>query len=416
MEVQDYIMFIIFDVLSVVMNQAAYRNTVESVIRGGNLMKKLGAISFIACLSILAISLAACSSDADKKQTSNDAVPVKVGKVQRVQERETISVSGTISTPNSPADVSFLVSGKVIFVGPREGDYVKTGQRLASIDPTDYQLNLTAAKAQTDMVGVEFKRAEDEHRRMKMLYDSKSLAPNDYLKFKAAFDSAVQQYEQAAASEKLSRKRLTDATLYAPTSGYIAKRLIEPGDTASQGHPVFEIVQIDPVEVNVGVPETDVHLVKIGQKAAITVPALPGKSFEGTVRIINVSADPNTRTYMARITVANPEHVLRVGMVAEATIRGDRTKSMVTLPGDAVVRDPQGATQVYVYYPDQKRVYAKRVEIGAAVSRDIEIKSGLSGDEWIVLAGQTRLRDGSVVSASQQQSGPEETFRGGVPQ
>ena len=127
---------------------------------------------------------------------------------------------------------------------------------------------------------------------------------------------------------------------------------------------------MDPVEVNVGVPETDVHLVRIGQEAEITVPALPGKSFQGTVRLINVSADPGTRTYMTRITVANPELLLRVGMVAEATIRGDRTVSMVTLPGDAVVRDPQGATQVYVYYPDQKRVYAKRVEIGAAANKE----------------------------------------------
>lgn len=376
--------------------------------------KRLRAISIIFCHSMLVMALGACTGEGDKKQTNNDAVPVVVGRVQRVQERETISVSGTISTPNSPAEVSFLVSGKVIFVGPREGDFVKRGQRLASIDPTDYELNLAAAKAQTDMAEVAYKRAEDEHRRMKMLYDSKSLAPNDYLKFKAAFDSAAQQYEQAAASEKLARKRLTDGTLCAPTSGYIAKRLIEPGDTAAQGHPVFEIVQMDPVEVNVGVPETDVHLVRIGQKAAITVPALPGKSFEGTVRIINVSADPNSRTYMTRITVANPEHLLRVGMVAEASIRGDRTVSMMTLPGDVVVRDPQGATQVFVYYPDQKRVYAKRVEIGAAINKDVQIRSGLSGDELIVLAGQMKLRDGSVVSATEQQRGPEATFGGGA--
>lgn len=376
--------------------------------------KRLKAISIIFCHSMLVMALGACTGEGDKKQTNNDAVPVVVGRVQRVQERETISVSGTISTPNSPAEVSFLVSGKVIFVGPREGDYVKRGQRLASIDPTDYELNLAAAKAQTNMAEVAYKRAEDEHRRMKMLYDSKSLAPNDYLKFKAAFESAAQQYEQAAASEKLSRKRLSDGTLCAPTSGYIAKRLIEPGDMAAQGHPVFEIVQMDPVEVNVGVPETDVHLVRIGQKAAITVPALPGKSFGGTVRIINVSADPNSRTYMTRITVANPEHLLRVGMVAEASIRGDRTASMMTLPGDVVVRDPQGATQVFVYYPDQKRVYAKRVEIGAAINKDVQVKSGLSGDELIVLAGQMRLRDGSVVSATEQQRGPEATFGGGA--
>jgi membrane fusion protein (multidrug efflux system) len=354
------------------------------------------------CLSLLGVSLTACTGEPHKKEASSEAVPVMVGRVQKVQEREMISVSGTVSTPNSPASVCFLVSGKVIFVGPREGDYVKKGQRLASIDPTDFRLTLAAAKAQADQALVGYKRSEDEHRRMKMLYDSNSLAPNDYQKFKAAYDSAEQQYEQAAASERLSRKHLADATLCAPVSGFISKRSVEPGDTASPGHPVFEIVQMDPVEVNVGVPETDVHRVRIGQKAEITVPALPGKSFQGTVRVINVSADTNTRTYMTRISVPNPEHSLRVGMVAEATIRGDRIVPMTTLPGDAVIRDPQGATQVFVYYPDQKRVYAKRVEIGAVVNKNVEIKSGLEGGELIVLAGQAKLRNGLVVSATEQ--------------
>ena len=351
---------------------------------------------------ILGASLPACTSEQQKKESNGEAVPVTVGRIQSVQDRETISVSGTVSTPNSPAQVCFLVSGKVVFVRPREGEYVKRGQVLASIDPPDYRLPLAAAEAQADQARVGFERAKDEYRRMKMLYDSKSLAPNDFQKYKAAYDSAMQQYEQTVASEKLTRKHLTDATLCAPISGYIAKRSIEPGDSAAPGRPVFEIVQMDPVEVNVGVPETDVHLVRIGQKADITVPALPGKTFQGAVRAINVSADPNTRTYMTRISVANREHELRVGMVAEARIRGDRTVSMATLPGDAVVRDPQGATQVYVYYPDQKRVCTKRVEIGATVNKNIEIKSGLSGNELIVLAGQTKLKNGQIVSATEQ--------------
>lgn len=351
---------------------------------------------------IVGASLAACTSEQHKKESNGEAVPVTVGRVQHVQERETISVSGTVSTPNSPSNVCLLVSGKVVSVGPREGEFVRKGQILASIDPIDYQLPLAAARAQADQARIGYERAEDEFKRMKMLYDSKSLAPNDFQKYKAAYDSARQQYEQAVASEKLSRKHLTDTTLLAPISGYIAKRSIEPGDTAAPGRTAFEIVQMDPLEVNVGVPETDVHLVRIGQKADIAVPALPGKSYQGTVRVINVSADPSTRTYMTRISVANPEHLLRVGMVAEATISGDQTVSMVTLPGDAVVRDAQGATQVYVYCPDQKRVYAKRVEIGAAVDRNIEIKSGLSGNELIVLAGQTKLKNGQIVSATEQ--------------
>ena len=169
---------------------------------------------------------------------------------------------------------------------------------------------------------------------------------------------------------------------------------------AGAGQPVFEIVQLDTVEINVGVPETDIHLVRVGQKAAVTLPALPGESFEGSVRVINVSADPNTRTFMTRISIPNPKHTLRIGMVAEARIRGDRTVRMLTLPIEAIVRDPQGATMVFVYFPDQKRVYARRVETGGVFGREIEIKRGLTEEESVVLAGQNRLRDGSVVSAA----------------
>jgi RND family efflux transporter MFP subunit len=347
---------------------------------------------------MLVIALGSCTAEGDKKQTNIDAVPVTVGNVKKVQDLETIFASGTVSTPDSPAEVSFLVSDKVIFVGPREGDYVRKGQLLASIDPTDYQLALTTATKQAEMTRIAFERADDEHRRMKMLFDSKSLAPNDYEKYRATYESDRHQYEQAIAQEKISRKRLADAELHSPVNGFISKRSIEPGETASTGRPVFEIVQLDTVEVHVGVPETDIHLAKIGQKASITFPALPKQSFEGTVRVINVSADPGTRTYMSRISVPNPGHVIRIGMVAEAKIVGDRQISMMTVPGEAIVRDDQGATMVFVYFPEQRCVYSKRVKTGTFRGTEVEIKEGLSGNESIVIAGQDHLRDGMPVT------------------
>lgn len=354
---------------------------------------------------LLLMTLPACSSSKAAEQAVSTPVPVKIGKLQQVEDHEEVAVSGTIASPAAPSEVSFLVSGKVIQVLPREGDYIRKGQLLASIDPTDYQLSLTTATTQADMARIAYELAEDEHRRMKMLLDSKSLAPNDYEKYKSAFESSRQQYEQGLASEKISRKRLTDTELHSPVNGFISKRSIEPGDTASPGRTAFEIVNLDTVEVSVGVPETDVQVVRVGQKAAITLPALPGESFKGVVRLMNVSADAGTRTFMTRISIPNSKHILRIGMVAEAQIRGDKVVKMLIAPIDAIVRDPQGATMVYVYYPDQKRVYAKRVEIGALREKELQIRGGLTGDEWIVLAGQTKIRDGSVVSAAEQQGG-----------
>ncbi len=353
---------------------------------------------FIAGLLVLMVS--ACSSGNKADQTGPPPIPVKIGKPPLQEDYETVSVSGTISSPDEPSRISFLVSGKVIKVVPREGEYVRKGALLAAIDQTDYQLALTAATAQTATARIALERTEDEHRRMKMLYDSKSLAPNDYQKFKTAWESAGKQYRQALASEQISGKRLADAMLYAPLNGFISKRSIEPGETAIPGQPVFEIVQLDPVEVSVGIPETDVALVHAGQKAPIVLPALPGESFEGTVRLVNVSADPSTRTFMTRIQVPNPKHLLRIGMVAQCQIRTDRRVKMLTLPIGAIVRDPQGATIVYLYYPDQQRAYSRRVETGVLYGTGIEIKQGLNGEESVILAGQERLRDGAAVSVT----------------
>ena len=357
--------------------------------------------SSTAIFSILALlTFSSCSSEKKAEQSRSAPIPVRIGEIRHVQDHELISVSGTVASPDAPAGVSFLVSGKVVQVGPREGEHVQKGQLLAAIDPTDYTLGVQAASAQVGQARIALERTRDEYGRMKFLFESRSLAANDFEKFKAAYLSAKQQLDQAAANEKLSKKRLADASLYAPVSGFISKRAIEPGETAGPGRPVFEIVNLDPVEISVGVPETDIHLVRIGQKAALKIPALPGEEFQGTVRVINVSADPSTRTYMTRITAPNPGHILRVGMVAVAQIQGDRILDIMTLPAEAIMRDPQGATVVFVYYPDRKCVYARRVETGTAYGREIAIKSGLSGDESIVLAGQEKMRDGVSVSVT----------------
>jgi RND family efflux transporter MFP subunit len=201
-------------------------------------------------------------------------------------------VSGTVTSPNAPVPVSFLVSGKVIEVGPREGDYVKKGQFMAAIDPLDYKLSLQAASALAGQAKVALDRSKDEYGRMKFLYESRSLAENDFEKFKAAWLSAEQQAGQATANQQLSRKRLNDTSLCAPAEGFISRRSIEPGQIASSGNPVFEIVKLDYVEINVGVPETDIHLVRVGQTAAVAIPALPAQSFEGKVRVITSRRTP----------------------------------------------------------------------------------------------------------------------------
>lgn len=351
----------------------------------------------IIVFALLSLSLISCTQDHSPQKTGMP-FPVKVGSISHIEEYETISVTGYTVSPGGSTALSFLTSGRVVHAGPREGDFVHQGQALASIDPTDYTFAAQAAGAQARQAKIGFERAQDEYQRMKFLYESKSIAPNDFNKFQAASNAAREQYAQAAINDQVARKRLADAVLRAPYDGYIARRGVEQGDIVSPGRPVFELVRLDPLEISVGVPETDIRLVKPGQQAVVTAPALPGEQFTGTVRNVSIAADPATRTYMTRITVSNPRHILRVGMVAEARISGNRLIRLMTLPGDTIVRDPQGATRVFVYYPKEMRVYARRVDVGILRGSEVEIRKGLSGDETIVLAGQDKLHDGGVVT------------------
>jgi multidrug efflux pump subunit AcrA (membrane-fusion protein) len=390
-------------------------------------------------LVILALSLAACGSR--QANTSRaETVPIRVSPPVQLETSAAVPVSGSVVSSEGPANVAFLVSGKVVKVGPREGDLVRRGALLAEIDPTDFALGVEAAVAQTaaaravlqkaespvrpevlEQAKISYERAQDEYERMRRLYQSKSLAPNDFQKYRAAYEAATQQYEQARAggqmedraqaramyeqtlaAERVARKRLADARLVAPEDGFIAARSVEAGDMGSAGRSVFQIVRLDPVEVSVGVPETDIRLVRTGQSAIVSVPALPGETFKGTVRVINISADPATRTYMVRISVPNPRYTLRLGMIAEARIQTDRPAKVLAVPGEAIVRDSQGASAVFVYFPGQGRVYSRRVNVGAVYGTRVEIESGIAATDPVVVAGQNKLRDGVTVTLSQQ--------------
>jgi len=97
-----------------------------------------------------------------------------------------------------------------------------------------------------------------------------------------------------------------------------------------------------------------------------------------------------------KIAVPNPACLLRTGMVSQAKIFSPEMMNAITVPGDAIVRDSKGVMQVYVYSPSQQRVYARRVEVGELVGNEVEILSGLAGDEQVVVAGQHNVREGSL--------------------
>ena len=383
-----------------------------------------------------AAALTSCAHET-KAASEPMGLPVQVRTPAVVEHSESVSASGSVEGSET-ADVAFLVAGKVGRVLVEEGQHVTKGQLLAEIEPTDYQnaFNVAAAqraaaqavsqraeaglrKQELEQARIDFERAEDEYKRMKILVERKSLPPNDFTKFEAAYNAAKERYDmaregtrkedRAAAAAQVHAadaqateegKRLSDTRLTAPISGSIAMRRVDPGQTVAAGMPVFTIVDLNPVKVRVGVPEAEIAKVHQGASAEISAPSLGGRCFEGRVAIIGVAAEPASRTYTVKILVPNPGPVLLAGMIAEARIFGPAKVKSLTIPGEAVVPDAQGAPTVYVYSPDRKRVYARRVDVGTPVGNEVEIRSGLTGDEQVVVAGQQKVREGSLVEVN----------------
>jgi RND family efflux transporter MFP subunit len=314
------------------------------------------------------------------------STPVLVRKVTVTMRASSVRASGTVEG-HATADLAFQVGGRAQSVPVHEGQRVAAGQLLASLDPTDYRLSL-------DQALIAKRRTGDEFVRMQTLYDRKSLAPNDYEKFQAAELQAVTQ-------ERIARKHLADTKLYAPFSGLVARLSLDAQETVPPGAPVLTLVAIDPVKVKVGVPEASIHEVRPGSEATIDLAAFGGKSHQGRVSLVGISAEPVSRMYTVEITVPNKDGAILPGMIAEAAIQSDSLAPVVTLPPEAIVRDSDGATLVYIYFPAERRVYARRVTVGSVAGREIEVLHGLDSGEYVVVGGQHRLREGLDVEATE---------------
>jgi membrane fusion protein (multidrug efflux system) len=363
-------------------------------------------------------------------------IPVQVRKPAVVERAEIVRVGGNVEAYET-SEIGFQVAGRVKRVLVEEGQAVAAGQVLAELDPVDYRLGAeiadneaAAARAmaekaragarrqELEQAKAAFEQAEDEYRRMKVLYERKSLAPNDFKKIETHWRVARERYEealegarredreaaeakarQAEANARLNRKRLEDTQLRAPVAGVVARRLADTGEMIAAGMPVVVLMRLNPARVRVGVPEAEIGKVKTGQRARVRIPSLGGREFPARVELVGFAAEPQSRTFPVRLLAPNPALELRAGMIAEAEIDSDARVEVRTVPADAVWRDPQGVTHVYVYSPGKGRVYARRVRTGRGAGREVEIVEGLEADDLVVVGGQHKVKDGVRVEA-----------------
>ncbi len=311
-----------------------------------------------------------------------DAVNVNVQTVESFNTQESIAYSGSIVESES-VPLSFMVTGRVEQVLVSEGDYVKKGQLLAELDKE------TLSNAY-EMALATYNQAKDAYARLKPMYENGNLP-------EIKFIDVETKLQQAKSASAISKKNLDDCALYAPSNGYIGSRSIEPGMTIVPGITAINIVKINKVYASISVPENEIVNISRNQNCQVNVAALGKQIFDGVVEQVGVVANPLSRAYKVKVSIANQNNVLKPGMICDVTLEKSESSSSVVVPNYSVMVDESGKT--FVYTVEQNNTIAKRkwVTTGALARNGVEIVDGLTTGETLVVAGHQKLMDGARV-------------------
>jgi RND family efflux transporter MFP subunit len=190
------------------------------------------------------------------------------------------------------------------------------------------------------------------------------------------------------------------ANIRAPFSGVVIKRHVDPGALIQQASsqtnvsPVVTIAQNDKMRVFVEVNEAEIRFIRRGSPAALTVDALPGMGFNGLSARYTSALDPKTRTMKTEIDIPNRNGPLRPGMFGSVKLTLERHENALTVPASALIS--QGAKS-YVYTVVDNKVKRAEVQTGFDDGSTIEITSGLSDNDLVIISGKSEMQDGTLV-------------------
>ena len=241
--------------------------------------------------------------------------------------------TGTLE-PREKAELGPKVTGNITSIKVDEGDKVKKGQVLFTIDSSQEYIGVQQAKAGVQAAQVGFDAAELNYKRTKALFDKGSVAPATFDQVKAGYDGAKAQLEQAKAALNMAQRRASDTVVTSPISGVVTAKLKSVGETATMMPPTVVLVvqDIDVLELHARLPERALSYVKAGDTIHVHIPSI-GTNRDVKIKRVNPGVDPRSRTIEVVADLDNKDRKLKPGMLVEA--RYDVTENGHKLePGD----------------------------------------------------------------------------------
>jgi len=392
----------------------------------------------IALVPLLVALIAGCGNTEARPpaqpETAAKAVAVSIAPAEERMLPMGLDVTGALMA-DAQTDVASEIDGRVTQVLVERGLVVKEGTVLVRMDDRDAISQLReaeATEAQTrerlGMVDGEYfdplktsdvrqaravmDRAEADYQRFKQLLDEGAISRSehdlrraDFLTAKAQYESTINQVRQLfqtlqaqKARVAMARKALEDTVIRAPFSGQVSEKHVNVGRYAKKGDKLVTLVRVDPLRVELTVPEAAVASIQKGQKVSFTVQTHPDRPFTGTIAYVGPALRTDSRALVVEALVPNAGGLLQPGLFATARIELPATRPSVFVP-TAAVRTEAGVARVFVTQGD--RAELRFVQVGREVSGLVEIVRGLSAGERVVSPAADGLVDGAPISAQE---------------
>ncbi len=320
-------------------------------------------------------------------EQEQNAIGVETVEVRRQTIRKEIAAPGKVAEPETGiGTISARIGGRIekLLINVT-GETVSRGQPVALI----YSPEVFTA-------GEDYRLALENRQRLGASKETQAIQDADELVSASKrrlelWGLTAQQIEEIATSSE----KTVQITTFSPVSGVVTKRNVAEGQYVKQGDLLFELADLGTVWVQADIFESDIPLVRTGEKVKITAPTLMGSSIQGTVNFLQPSIDPQNRTMTARIQVPNPQMRLRPGMFVQVALEAPVGAEVVAVPRSAVL--DTGKEKV-VYVAKENGVFEKRmVELSVAGDEYYAVTRGIEPGEHVVTHGnflidsQTRL-------------------------
>ena len=355
--------------------------------RARNHTEKTTSWRWFAAAAVIILALCRCSGDpasegsgssaaAKPEEQREESVPVKVVPVANGSISSYIISSATADTENQ-VEVFSKATGICAEVLVEEGDKVEKGQPLARLVDSEVRLAETQARVNRDKIAASLNRAESMLK-AQLLSDEE----HENIRF---------QFEAADAEWKLAKIRREDTVITAPIAGTVALRTLKAGMNVTPAQGLFRIVDFDSLIATVFVPELEMGNLEVGQRVVITADAIPEKDFESRIKRISPVVDPGSGTVKVTVDLSKNCAEIVPGLFIRVKIVLDTHENALIVPKRALLSEEERA---YVFVVADG--IAKEVELGTGFSDAdrVEVLQGLAPNDFVVVDGQSRLRDG----------------------